>query len=291
MIKKILKAIGLIIGAVLLLAAGFYLKASISTNSRMNKVYAVDPQEIDISDDSATLALGKRLVVAKGCEECHGEDLGGKVFIEDPAMGRLIATNLTKGKGGLPQDYSRKDWVLALKHGLSRDMKPLLFMPAHEFTHFTEEDLGAIIAYCEQLRNVDREHPDHEIGPMAKILTELGEFHLFPAEMIDHEKPLAKHVEVEVSADYGKYLTVLCQGCHRENMKGGKPIAPGFPPVVDISSTGNPGKWTEEQFINTLRTGKTPEGKQLKPEEMPWTMTAAYTDVELKAIFAYLMSI
>jgi hypothetical protein len=74
-------------------------------------------------------------------------------------------------------------------------------------------------------------------------------------------------------------------------MKGGEPIAPGFPVVADISSSGKPAQWTEAQFIETLRTGKTPEGKILKPEEMPWTMTKAYTEVELKALHLYLKSI
>jgi hypothetical protein len=40
-----------------------------------------------------------------------------------------------------------------------------------------------------------------------------------------------------------------------------------------------------------LRTGKTPEGKEIDPKNMPWPMTAAYTDTELKALYAYLKSI
>ena len=109
--------------------------------------------------------------------------------------------------------------------------------------------------------------------------------------MIDHSRPLQADVPAEVSVEYGKYLAIACQGCHRENMKGGEPVAPGFPPVADISSSGNPSKWTAEQFMETLRTGKTPEGKLLKTEEMPWTMTKSYTDVELQALHLYLKSI
>lgn len=64
-------------------------------------------------------------------------------------------------------------------------------------------------------------------------------------------------------------------------MKGGEPVAPGFPQVADISYSGNPRKWTDDQFINTLRTGVTPEGKTLKPSEMPWAMAMEFTDLEL----------
>jgi hypothetical protein len=40
-----------------------------------------------------------------------------------------------------------------------------------------------------------------------------------------------------------------------------------------------------------LRTGKTPEGKQMDPEYMPWESAAAFTDTELKALHLYLKSL
>lgn len=290
MIKKVLKIAGIIVGIVVLVAAGYYLKASSSVQERMEQNYTVELEHLDIPTDTATLAYGKRLITTKGCDDCHGADLGGKVFIEDPGLGLIIASNLTKGKGGLPADFDGDDWLMALKHGL-RDGKPLIFMPSHEYAHLSQEDMSAIIAYCSQIEPVDRELPNTEIGPIARILTDLGKFPLLPAEMINHSGKLKRNVKAEVSAEYGKYLSIACQGCHRENMKGGDPVGPGFPDVADISSTGNPGKWTTEQFVNTLRTGNTPEGKILNPKDMPWTMTKAYTDLELHALHLYLRSL
>jgi mono/diheme cytochrome c family protein len=289
MLKKIFKVVGIILGVLVIVVAAFYTKVYFSIEKRINKKYAVTPQNLSYDPaDTALLALGERFITTKGCNECHGQDLGGKIFIDDPALGLLVARNLTKGKGGLPADYSTSDWVLALKHGIRRDGKALLFMPSHEYTLLSEQDMKSVIAYCSQLPNVDRELPKNDLGPLAKILTDLGKLPLFPAEMIDHDRMLVKEVEAEVSVEYGRYLAIACQGCHRENMKGGEPVAPGFPVVADISATGNPGKWTDDQFMETLRTGKTPEGKILKPQEMPWTMTKAYTDVELKALHLYL---
>lgn len=291
MLKKIFKIVGIFLGVLVLGIIAFYAKVYFSTENRINKEYTVSVQQINLKSDSATIAYGGRLTTTKGCNDCHGEDLGGNVFIDDPALGFLVASNLTKGKGGLAADYDVKDWVLALKHGLRKDGKPLLFMPSHEYTLLSEHDMGAIIAYCSQLKPIDRELAPSSIGPVGRVLTDLGKLPLLPAEMIDHTRPLTTHVESEVSVQYGKYLSIACQGCHRENMKGGDPVAPGFPVVADISSTGNPGKWTPEQFMNTLRTGHTPEGKTLNPKEMPWTMTKAYTDVELQALHLYLKSI
>lgn len=288
MLKKILKISGIIVGVIILLIAGFYLKVYIGTESRMNTLYSVDPKPLVLSNDSATLVYGQRLITTKGCNDCHGEDLGGKVFVDDPALGFIVARNLTRGKGGLPKEYAVSDWVLALKHGIRRNGKPLLFMPAHEYALLSEGDMKAIIAYAMQVPSVDRELPSSSVGPLGRILTDLGKLPLLPAEMIDHSSELRKDIVPAVSVEFGKYLSNACQGCHREHMKGGEPIAPGFPVVADISSSGNPGKWTDEEFIRTLRTGHTPEGKQLNPKDMPWTMTKAYTDTELKALHLYL---
>ena len=49
--------------------------------------------------------------------------------------------------------------------------------------------------------------------------------------------------------------------------------------------------WTEEQFIQTLRTGKRLGiGRPILPP-MPWTMIGSATDEDLKSIFAYLQSL
>jgi len=291
MMRKILKITAIAIGSLAIILCGYYAKVYISTEQRMNKKYDVRLQSIKIETDSASLAMGARLVKAKGCTECHGADLGGKIFIDDPALGLLPAANLTQGKGGRPADYSMENWLLALKHGLNRDQKPLVFMPSHEFTLLSERDMGAIIAYCSTLPKVDRELPEKNLRPVAKILADLGKLPLFPAELIDHNRTLVHEVKAEISVEFGKYLSTSCQGCHRETMKGGEPVAPGFPVVADISSTGNPGNWSDDQFIQTLRTGVTPAGKVLKPEEMPWTIAREFTDLELKALHLYLKSL
>lgn len=289
MLRKTLKVIAIILGFIIAAAVAFFLKAYMGVEGRRSAHYKVNPPMLTIKNDSATLALGNRLIKAKGCTDCHTADLGGKVFVDDPGLGHLIAPNLTKGKGGLSPGYNVEDWVLALKHGIRRDEKPLLFMPSHEFTLLSEQDMVAIISYVAQMPKVDREFPEGTtLGPVTYVLTELGKLPLFPAEMIDHDRTLVKEVKAEITADFGKYLSTSCQGCHRENMKGGEPLAPGFPVVADISSTGHAGKWTDEQFITTLRTGVTPEGRVLKPEEMPWTMAKEFTDLELKALHLYL---
>jgi mono/diheme cytochrome c family protein len=51
------------------------------------------------------------------------------------------------------------------------------------------------------------------------------------------------------------------------------------------------GRWTVEQFIKTMRTGKHfGVGRPLLPP-MPWFSLAVLTDADLKAVFAYLQSV
>lgn len=286
MLKKILKWTGRALLVVTLLALGYYTKAYITVGSRKSKVYVVKPVKLDIPADSAMIAQGKRLVIVKGCNDCHGNDLGGRVLFEQKGIGRLVARNLTKGKGGIPRDFDTDDWVRAIRHGLRRDGTPLIYMPSGAFNQLSETDLKAVIAYCAQVPPVDRQNPPSEIGVGATILADLGELELFEAEKIDHNAALPLVIREGVTADFGKYVSQICTGCHKSNMKG----TPGEGGTPDISSTGQSAHWTDEQFFQTLRTGKRPDGTGLKAP-MPWQMTAAFSDTEMRALRMYLKSI
>lgn len=64
-----------------------------------------------------------------------------------------------------------------------------------------------------------------------------------------------------------------------------KKISPNLTPGGELVA------WTEEDFINTIRTGRTPGGHDLDPEFMPWKEYRNFTDDELKAIWLYLQSL
>lgn len=291
MLKKIFRIIGIALGvlvAILLLAFVFIY---FDMNSRISKVYDVNIEPIEINYDSASLALGQRLVNTRACTECHGKDLGGSVLIEDGMIGTFSTKNLTKGRGGLPNDFAVSDWVRAMKHGVRRNGTPLFLMPSHELSHLTQKDMAAIIAYCSQTAPVDREAKEFKIGPLGYVLSEFGLIPLLPAEITDHQIHFVKDIKREVSATYGEYLATICINCHGASLKGGESPVPGGKYVSDISSTGNPGKWSHEEFIKALTTGETPEGKKLNPAEMPWTITKSFTEEELMALHLYLRSV
>lgn len=67
------------------------------------------------------------------------------------------------------------------------------------------------------------------------------------------------------------------------------------PTVQVISPNLTPGGevafWSEEEFINTIRTGITPDGNELDPKIMSWKDYAKFYDHELQAIYIYLQSL
>jgi hypothetical protein len=51
------------------------------------------------------------------------------------------------------------------------------------------------------------------------------------------------------------------------------------------------GTWTEQQFVDTIRTGRRQgRGREILPP-MPWPMYRNLDDADLKAVFAYLRSL
>lgn len=288
MFPKILKWTGIVLlslAVLLLIVFGIFFYVY---GTHVNKQYAVEVRPIAIPHDSASIAAGAHLYAIKGCGDCHGADLGGKIFLNDPAVGVLAGANLTSGNGGRPAGYSDRDWLKAMRHGLGTDNKTLKLMPSYEYAKLSDKDMAAIIAFCKAQPAVNRTLPPIKTGPVGKVLAVLGKLPLFPAEKIDHSYRQPETMPVTVTREYGEYLSVSCTGCHNPRFTGGDSPIPGGKKVADITSKGNVGKWTAQEFITALRTGNTPEGRKLKNEDMPWSMTAQYSDEELQALFLYL---
>lgn len=291
MLRKILKWIGGGIGVLVAVALIFYFVMYIVVNNKRNKIYNVEVRVFDIPSDSATIAEGAHIYATKGCADCHGGDLSGKTFLEDGMIGTVGGANLTSGKGGRPEKYTDRDWIMAMRHGLKSDGKPLIIMPSYEYYKLADHDLASLIAYCKSVPAVDHEPANIKLGPLGTVLSGLDKLPLIPAEQINHQAKHAQKMERSVSVEYGKYLSMSCTGCHKPDLKGGENPIPGGTPVRDITASGNIGKWTQNQFVSALRTGATPDGRQLKNEDMPWKMTNNYTDEELQALYLYLKTL
>jgi mono/diheme cytochrome c family protein len=229
--------------------------------------------------------------VVHACRDCHAANLAGRVILDNPLVGRIVSRNLTRGNGGLPAGFNDEDWLRTLKHGVDRQGKPLLFMPAHETTRIADGELADIIAYCKSRPPVDNPLPGQALGPLLQLTAGLAEPTFFPAEMIDHALLPVAPRQPAATAAYGEYLTTNCTACHQPDFRGAPPLAPGYPPVPNITAEGRVGRWTEAEFVRTLRTGVTPDGHRIDSTKMPWTRTRDFSDTELRAVRAYLLSL
>jgi mono/diheme cytochrome c family protein len=173
---------------------------------------------------------------------------------------------------------------------------PLLFMPSTEFYYLSDEDLGAIIAYIQSAPPVDNELPSSRVSWMGRIvMTLVPGITFIPAELISHDARRSAAPESGITPEYGEYLTYSCKVCHGPRMSGG-PI-PGFPsswpaaPNLTFGTGSALPAWTEKGFMNTLRTGITPDGRDVRAEYMPWGSYQHMTDEELGAVWVYLGSL
>lgn len=292
---KVLKWIGIVIGVLVGLIIVAVAAVYIISGARMAKTYNVQPETIAIPTDAASIERGRHLATAVGkCVDCHGENLGGSAFIDDPALGRVVAVNLTSGKGGIGGAFTDADFVRAIRHGVRPDGKSVIFMPAQEFYNFSDADLGAIIAYIKSVPPVDNTPPKTTVRVLGRVLLLAGKIELLPAELIDQSaaRPTAPHEGV--TADYGQYLVATggCKGCHNPSLSGG-PVTgapPSAPPAANLTPGGELAGWSETDFMNALRTGVTVSGRHLDAF-MPWKYAGQMTDDEIAAVWMYLQTV
>ncbi|HEX7051842.1 MAG TPA: cytochrome c [Longimicrobiales bacterium] len=259
----------------------------------LRKSYDITISPVLVRPDSATVAHGRHIAVAiTKCADCHGPDLGGEVMVDDPALGRIVASDLTRGRGGIADEYTDPDFVRAIRHGVRKDGMPIPAMPSREYYSLNDADLGAPIAYLRSLPPVDRQLPETRLGLVGRGLVLFAGAHLLPATGIDHDGPRPEAVAPGVTVEYGEYLAVTggCVGCHGPGLSGG-PIPgtpPDFPPATNIAPAGI-GEWTEADFFRSLRQGIRPDGRVIDPA-MPWANVGQMTDDEIRALWMYLRS-
>ena len=319
--KKTLKWVGIMLAVLAGLIMVGTMIIYFQTEGRLNKVYDIPQETIIIPTDAASIARGKHIYQFRGCQACHGgadeynpllletqadgslphnileiDRLQGNIYMDDPAVGKVIASNLTSGKGGVAGGYTDETWVRAIRHGIRADGTALLFMPSTEFYYLSDEDLGAVIAYIKSVPPVDNELPASQVSMTGRlIMTLVPAITFIPAELIPHDALRLVPPSVGVTPAYGEYLTQSCKVCHGLGMSGG--VIPGFPsswpPAPNLTWGGGSAlpRWSEADFITAMRTGERPQGQPIQADYMPWKSFRFMSDDELRAVRVYLQSL
>ena len=288
---KVMKIIGIIVASVVGLVVIAVGVVYVLSSQKIGREHPLPAVSVTVPASDSAVARGKHLVEAVGsCLECHSNDLGGKVVMDAGPIGRAVATNLTRGTGGVAAAYEDADWVYAIRHGMRRDGKSLLIMPSEAYTHFTDDDLGAMIAYLKQVPPVDREMPRSTVRLLGRALLVTGQMPMLSAELVPQVEARAAPA-LAPTAEYGRYLAGVsgCTGCHGPDLTGGIPGPPETPVSANLTPAAL-GSWTEADFFRALREGKRPDGSAIN-EFMPWRYMSRMSDDELRALWLYVQSV
>lgn len=262
----------------------------------------------------ARLERGRYLATSGGapCVLCHSEvkvsgtqvavvpgtEFSGRSWAHEGAP-FLTAANLTPDPETGIGTWSDDALARAIREGISHDGRALFpIMPYEKFRVMGDEDLAAVIVYLRSLPPVKR-------TDLAKTAIP------FPLNRLINgvPQPIDAPVTPDVSTPEkrGAYLatTAICIDCHSPmdqqgnrtpNMEfaGGTTLLfDGWTPAASANLTpavnGIGAYYTEELFIETLRTGRVRE-RQLN-DMMPWQLYRNMTDQDLRDLFAFLKSL
>lgn len=292
-VKRALIGLGVLVG-VLLLALGALIGYGAVAYGRTHE-RDLYPITADTSPEG--LARGEYLVEnVVACSGCHSEKLGGGLIgkSEEVALGPLRMTlvypNLTPDEETGLGAWTDAEIARAIREGLDREGRELYIMPSQHLRVLSDADVSAVVGYLRSLEPVRHALPPLSANALAKPALAM---HLLVPGAVGEPITEAQVAPEPGTVAYGEYLVRLglCRDCHGQTLQGGKIPAPDALYAPNLTSTGNPGGWTEEQFVKTLRFGVTPEGRQLDPEQMHWPLYGQMSDDDLGMILQYLQSL
>lgn len=288
--RRILRWIAISLGSIAGVVVGVLLALFVIGRMKVTEQPYFTVQPPVIPSDGASMARGRHLAETIAlCTECHQNGLRGQSYHLPAIVATLVAPNLTAGKGGVGGEYTAADWDRAIRHGVARDGRKLVMMPSDSYALMTDSDFAALVSFLRNLTPVDNELPSSSIGLLGGALVGTGRFP-FAADVVKHDEVGQHTVTRGVSEEYGSYLVTVgtCRTCHGPELRGtsGGIGPPGGPSLVD--STRN---WSADDFRRAIRSGRTPAGRALDPQKMPWPRLANLTDDELNAVFEYVRSI
>lgn len=222
---------------------------------------------------------------------------GGHVWKMGP-IGTLYSPNITQDATTGVGKWTDEDLARVIKYGQRPDGTTSMFM-AFAVGEIADDDIKALVSYMRTIPSVAKAVPRHEIGLLGALF--LGGT---PPRVNGAREaaPLAATIE------RGRYLAWgpgNCRGCHSEadgfNVKAGREFVGADAPMEseiegDTNSylapnltpdpSGIAGKWTEEQFLQRFKEGRTHKGTA-----MPWGNYQNLQEDDLKALWLYFKSL
>ncbi|MDQ0464505.1 cytochrome c553 [Caulobacter ginsengisoli] len=258
-------------GIVLFVAVGVW----ISSQLVIEKRWPIPAGGVAAARDPGAAARGKLLATRFGCTDCHGGDLTGSKFFDDPQIARFWAPNLTLVAG----KYSDAQLDHALRAGVRPSGQGLWVMPSEMLMRLTDAETADLIAYLRSLKPVGEARPAKLIRAKGRIGVLIGKFKAAPS--------LVAEIQGQPLPDYGpglaegRRLARACVECHGSQLQGG---ALAEAPDLNIAAAYDPA-----DFKRLLRTGIAAGNRRLglMSESAPIRFRNL-SDAEIEALQAYL---
>jgi mono/diheme cytochrome c family protein len=265
-----------LLGVLLLAAVVLYVRG----HAILRRTYDTPGALSNIPTDAGSIARGQHVLRIHGCQDCHGERLEGKLFLDIPP-GRIVAPNLTRGSGGIGSHYSAVDWDRAIRYGVRPNGRAILpFMPYDAYNRLNDADAAALASYLSSLPAVDNQVPESRLSVLGYVIFGMQGM---PREGFDAPRPI---IAPGVTPEYGAYLaSTTCVACHGDRLQGAQ--GHGDIPAPGLLGYAGPDAGL---LVRALRTGVAADGRQLD-ELMPWRYFAAMSDTEILALHAYLRTL
>lgn len=289
---KLLKWLGIVIGVLVLAAAAVAAVGWTQADRKMTRRIEVSIAPVALPTEPVALERGRYLFNSRGCGDCHGADGGGRKVIDGGGM-LIIAPHISPGAGSATAHYRIEDWVRAIRHGVKPDGRPLMVMPSEDYNRLTDADLGALVAYAQQMPAVSGQAAVIQLPAPVRVFYGLGLIQDAAAK-IDHSLPPAAPVPEGPTPEHGRYVAQMCVGCHGPGYGGGK--IPGGPPDWPAAANLTPGRGgvmdryaRVEDFVAMMRGGKRADGSAIAV--MPFVSLAQLNDVDLRALHVFLQTL
>lgn len=265
-----------------------------------------------VSDSYTTeqIAEGKRIALTI-CVRCHYNEqtgtLAGKLHGNPKRLGDFYSGNITQDSATGIGTWRAEELYYFLKTGIKPDGEYVFDMP--KYPNLSDYDLLSIIAFLQSDDSLVRATAYPNPKPKFSFLTKLL-LHTFirPATF---ENKTVSHPDTNNAVEFGRYLATAkfsCYECHSLNMattnynypekswgffKGGNPHVNEerekiYTPQITGDSIKGIGKWSEAQFLLTVKNGIKPDGKTVRDPMFPFYLLS---DKEVTSIYAYLKTI
>lgn len=228
-----------------------------------------------MATDSLAQARGERLARTRGCFGCHGPDLAGQVFVDEPGLVRLVASNLTHR---VPA-YTDAELERLLRHGVRPDGRGVFAMPSSMYQHLSDADVADLMAWLRTLPAAGDSLPPSVVRWKGRLGLAAGMYQSEVASIV----PAAERVPAPAPGDtlaLGRYVAMTtCTECHGADLHGSE----GTPSLVQAQA------YTLDQFAVLLAEGRPLDGRDLElMDDVARSRFVHLTSAEVAALHAWL---